>query len=86
MFQYQILQTNITRTVWEIVGRITNETLRFKGLMNSSQSPSFAESDTYFKTFSHRCNNMKSKVCLQFTLTLCSAVLECSLSCSSSGS
>ena len=51
MFQYQILQTNITRTVWEIVGRITNEILRFKGLMNSSQSPSFAESDTYFKTF-----------------------------------
>ena len=50
MFQYQILQTNITRTVWEIVGRITNEILGVKGLMNLSQSPTFAESDTYFKT------------------------------------
>ena len=50
MFQYQILQTNITRTVWEIVGRITNEILGVKGLMNLSPSPSFAESDTYFKT------------------------------------
>ena len=50
MFQYQILQTNITRTVWEIVGRITNEILGVKGLMNLSQLSSFAESDTYFKT------------------------------------
>ena len=32
IIQYQILQTNITRTVWEIVRRITNEILRVKGL------------------------------------------------------
>ena len=33
MIQYQILQTNITRTVWETVRRITNEILGVKGLM-----------------------------------------------------
>ena len=32
IIQYQILHTNITRTVWEIVRRITNEILRVKGL------------------------------------------------------
>ena len=30
-FQYQILQTNITRTVWQIVRRITDEILGVKG-------------------------------------------------------
>ena len=30
--QYQILQTNITRTVWLTVKRITNEISRVKGL------------------------------------------------------
>ena len=32
MIQYQILQTNITRTVWQTVRRITNEILGVKGL------------------------------------------------------
>ena len=32
MIQYYILQTNITRTVWEIVRRINNEILKVKGL------------------------------------------------------
>ena len=32
--QYQILQTNITRTVWQTVRRITNEILGVKGLIN----------------------------------------------------
>ena len=32
IIQYQILHINITRTVWEIVRRITNEILRVKGL------------------------------------------------------
>ena len=32
MIQYQILQTDITGTVWEIVRRITNEILGVKGL------------------------------------------------------
>ena len=32
LIQYQILQTHITRTVWEIVRRITNEILGVKGL------------------------------------------------------
>ena len=32
MIQYQILQTNITRTVWEIVRRIANEILGVTGL------------------------------------------------------
>ena len=32
LIQYQILQTNITRTVWQIVRRITNEILGIKGL------------------------------------------------------
>ena len=30
--QYQILQTNITRTVWQTVRRINNEILGVKGL------------------------------------------------------
>ena len=32
LIQYQILQTNITRTVWQTVRRITNEILGVKGL------------------------------------------------------
>ena len=32
MIQYQILQTNITRTVWQTVRRITDEILGVKGL------------------------------------------------------
>ena len=32
--QYQILQTNTTRTVWQTVRRITNEILGVKGLIN----------------------------------------------------
>ena len=32
LIQYQILQTNITITVWETVRRITNEILGVKGL------------------------------------------------------
>ena len=32
LIQYQILQTNITRTVWQTVTRITNENLGVKGL------------------------------------------------------
>ena len=32
LIQYQFLQTNITRTVWTIVRRITNEILEVKGL------------------------------------------------------
>ena len=31
LIQYQILQTNITRTVWKIVRRITDEILGVKG-------------------------------------------------------
>ena len=32
LIKYQILQTNITRTVWQTVWRITNEILRVTGL------------------------------------------------------
>ena len=32
MIQYQILQTNITRAVWQTVRRITDEILGVKGL------------------------------------------------------
>ena len=32
MIQYQILQIDIIRTVWQTVGRITNEILGVKGL------------------------------------------------------
>ena len=32
LIQYKILQTNITRTVWQTVRRITNEILGVKGL------------------------------------------------------
>ena len=32
LIQYQILQTNITRTVWPTERRINNEILRVKGL------------------------------------------------------
>ena len=35
MIQYQILQTNITRTVWEIIRRITNKILGVRGLTGS---------------------------------------------------
>ena len=31
LIQYQILQTNITRTVWQTVTRITNENLELRG-------------------------------------------------------
>ena len=39
MIQYQILQTNITRTVWQTVRRITNKILGVKGLRNTLQWP-----------------------------------------------
>ena len=32
LIQYQILQTNITRTVWQTVRRVTYEILGIKGL------------------------------------------------------
>ena len=32
LIQYQILQTNITRIVWQTIRRITNEILGIKGL------------------------------------------------------
>ena len=32
LIQYQIPQTNITRTVWQTVKRITNDILEVKGL------------------------------------------------------
>ena len=32
LIQYQILQTDMTRTVWKTERRITNEILGFKGL------------------------------------------------------
>ena len=35
MIQYQILQNNITRTVWEIIRRLTNKILRVRGLKGS---------------------------------------------------
>ena len=34
MIRYQILQTDITGTVWQTVRRITNEILGVKGLMH----------------------------------------------------
>ena len=34
LIQYQILQTNITRTVWQTVRRITNEILGVEGLQD----------------------------------------------------
>ena len=37
MIQYQILQTNITRTVWQTVRRITNEILGVKELKIENQ-------------------------------------------------
>ena len=33
LIEYQILQTNMTRTVWQTVRRITNEILGVKGLL-----------------------------------------------------
>ena len=39
--QYQILQTNITRTVWQTVRRITNEILGVTGLINVSNNLSW---------------------------------------------
>ena len=38
LIQFQILQTNITRTVWQTVSRITNEILGVKGLMINGQA------------------------------------------------
>ena len=40
LIQYQILQTNITRIVWQIVRRITNDILRVRGLMHKIQAVS----------------------------------------------
>ena len=38
LIQFQILQTNITRTAWQTVSRITNEILGVKGLMVNGQA------------------------------------------------
>ena len=38
LIQYQILQTNITRTIWQTVRRITNEILGVKGLKENIRS------------------------------------------------
>ena len=38
MIQYQILQTNIVRIIWQTVRRITNEILGVKGLIPSHHS------------------------------------------------
>ena len=38
LIQYEILQTNITRTVWQTVRKITNEILGVKGLNVSEVS------------------------------------------------
>ena len=38
LMQYQILQTNITRTTWQTVKRITNDILGVKGLGTSNYS------------------------------------------------
>ena len=38
LIQYQILQTNITRTVWQTLRRITNETLGVIGLIHSEKT------------------------------------------------
>ena len=38
LIQYQILQTNITRTVWQTLRRITNETLGVEGLIHSEKT------------------------------------------------
>ena len=38
MIQYQIPQTNITRTIWLTVRRITNEILGVKGLIENANT------------------------------------------------
>ena len=38
LIQYQILQTNITRTIWQTVRRITNEILGVKVLKENIRS------------------------------------------------
>ena len=38
LIQYQILQTNIRRTVWQMVRRITNEIIEVKELKTYSTS------------------------------------------------
>ena len=38
MIQYQIPQTNITRTIWQTVRRITNEILGVKGLRENADT------------------------------------------------
>ena len=38
LIQYQILQTNIIRTVWQTLRKITNEILRVKGLTGSHKT------------------------------------------------
>ena len=43
LIQYQILQFNITRTVWQTIRRITNEILGVKGLIYTSVSLSYSD-------------------------------------------
>ena len=43
LIQSQILQTNITRTIWQTVRRITNEILGVKGLIYTSVSLSYSD-------------------------------------------
>ena len=44
LIQYQILQTDITRTVWETVRRITNEIFGVKGLIEQGHIYFFLKS------------------------------------------
>ena len=39
LIQSQIIQTNITKTVWQTVSRITNDILRVKGLILGQTYP-----------------------------------------------
>ena len=51
LIQYQILQTNITRTIWQTVRRIADEILGVKGLRLSYMSHTFEQMHkTNFKT------------------------------------
>ena len=50
MIQYQILQTDITRTVWQTIGRITNEILGVNGIRKNHYLVTFG-AETIIESF-----------------------------------
>ena len=59
MIQYQILQTNSTRTVWQTVRRITDEILGVMGLKGGKENVFKGHEQQHL--IRQRCHGLKCK-------------------------